>query len=82
MPLFDFFCPVCGKGFEELVPAGRQECPPCPACGNVATRRQLPAVSSLTGRERAAVPDAGGHGCCGSRPSERGCRPGSCCGKA
>ncbi len=81
MPLFDFVCPACGGMFEELT-RGDGSPPPCPACGNAETVRQQAAVSSLTGRERTALPGSTGHGCCGSRPSERGCRPGSCCGKA
>ncbi|MDQ7831647.1 MAG: zinc ribbon domain-containing protein [Desulfovibrionaceae bacterium] len=84
MPLYDYVCPACGHVFEELVSVrgGEAASPPCPSCGQAATERQPAAVSSLTGRERTALPGFTDHGCCGSRPAERSCRPGTCCGKA
>ncbi|WP_027367478.1 FmdB family zinc ribbon protein [Desulfocurvibacter africanus] len=79
MPLFDFHCGRCGHVFEDIAKA--DDMPACPKCGNAANR-QLAAPSSLTGKARSALPGPTGHGCCGSRPSEAGCVPGSCCGKA
>lgn len=78
MPIFEYECPACGRVFEELA-LGHQE-PACPDCG-AAPRRLLSASSPLTGKERGALPDARGHGCCGDRPKGKGCVPGSCCGR-
>ena len=38
MPIYEFACDSCGKGFEELVAAGTSE-HACPACGGPAGRR-------------------------------------------
>ncbi len=79
MPLYDYRCGSCGTAFEEIAKADDK--PVCPKCGGSASR-ELAAPSSLTGKARSALPGSSGHGCCGSRPGEAGCVPGSCCGKA
>ncbi|MDD4953006.1 MAG: zinc ribbon domain-containing protein [Desulfovibrionaceae bacterium] len=80
MPIYEYQCPDCGRTFEEIVL--RNEAPKCPDCGGTRPARVLSASSSLSGRERAQTPGSTGHGCCGQRPSDRGCVPGTCCGKA
>ncbi|MCM0754569.1 zinc ribbon domain-containing protein [Desulfovibrio aminophilus] len=81
MPIFEFRCRSCGRVFEELQ-LSASEAPACPGCGAADAERLLSASSSLTGRESGGLPDARGHGCCGDRPGDRGCVPGSCCGRA
>lgn len=81
MPIFEYQCRACGRVFEELH-LSATPAPACPGCGGADVERLLSAGSSLTGRGSSALPDARGHGCCGDRPGERGCVPGSCCGKA
>ena len=46
MPIFEFTCKSCGKGFETLVRSGST--PACPACASTDLERQhsLPAVHS------------------------------------
>ncbi len=78
MPLFDFACSQ-GHVFEDITDVGVT--PACPTCG-AATSRLLAAPSPLTGKERASMPGPSDHGCCGSRRRDKGCVPGSCCGKA
>ena len=41
MPMFDFVCGKCGEEFEELVSAGDDTSPACPACGSTKTKRQM-----------------------------------------
>lgn len=79
MPIFEYECSACGRVFEELTL--RQVELTCPDCGSV-PRRIVSASSPLTGKERGELPDARGHGCCGDRPKDKGCVPGSCCGRA
>ncbi len=55
MPLYDFLCPACGAGFEELVKIG--EVPPCPACGSTSPVKQLSAPVA-PGRSQAFVASA------------------------
>jgi putative FmdB family regulatory protein len=33
MPRFDFRCTACSTTFEESIPFGSADLPPCPACG-------------------------------------------------
>lgn len=79
MPLFDFQCARCGHAFEELARQGDDVA--CPVCGGAASP-MLAAPSPLTGKARSTMPGPRDHGCCGSRRVEKGCIPGSCCGKA
>ncbi|OGJ55085.1 hypothetical protein A3D11_03355 [Candidatus Peribacteria bacterium RIFCSPHIGHO2_02_FULL_49_16] len=32
MPRFDFHCTACNKTFEETLPFGSKDIPPCPIC--------------------------------------------------
>ncbi|MEF2146213.1 MAG: zinc ribbon domain-containing protein [Desulfovibrionaceae bacterium] len=79
MPIHEYHCKACGKRFEEIVQSDEKN-PRCPLCGGAQTKRMLSAPSALSGKEKRRTPDATGHGCCGSRPGDRGCIPGSCCG--
>lgn len=79
MPIFEYECSACGLVFEDVT-LGQVE-PVCPNCA-AHTKRIVSASSTLTGKERGGLPDARGHGCCGERPKEKGCVPGSCCGRA
>jgi putative FmdB family regulatory protein len=82
MPLFDFYCPDCGRTSELLVGVADFD-PVCPACGGNHLEKQLSAPSSLTGRAPQGLPGPGDTSCCGSNPQAAGCAgPGSCCGKA
>ncbi len=81
MPIFEYLCRDCGKLYEEIV-ANADTIPPCAHCGSEKGRKLLSTSSSLTGKERMNLPGAGDHGCCGGSPGEKGCVPGSCCGKS
>ncbi len=78
MPLYEYRCPRCGRQFEELV-AVAAESPACPDCGSEGAVRLMSAAAAVGSGP--ATPDARGHGCCGTRPSDKGCVPGTCCGR-
>ncbi|GAB6177717.1 hypothetical protein JCM16814_26080 [Desulfobaculum senezii] len=80
MPIYEYKCPSCGKVYEALQ-IGDAPVQPCEFCGAEGGERLLSTSASSVGRSTSRTPDAGGHGCCGSRPSDKGCVPGSCCGK-
>lgn len=77
MPIYEYKCLSCGHEYEELVAASAKT-PNCPECGGSAERQ----ISATVGTATRTVPDNNGHGCCGQRPGQKGCVPGSCCGKA
>lgn len=59
-PLYEFACPACGEGFDELAPAGAAAAP-CPACGAAAERRfTVPARAARMGLRGAAARDSEG----------------------
>ena len=39
MPIYEYLCDACGKGFEWLVRSGEE--PKCPACGAQRLTKQL-----------------------------------------
>ncbi|MDD4730721.1 MAG: zinc ribbon domain-containing protein [Desulfovibrio sp.] len=80
MPLHEYRCQECGAEFVELV-GHADTAPCCPQCG-ASDAEQLLSAPGAVGLRPDSLPDAQGHGCCGSRPGEKGCVPGSCCGKA
>lgn len=80
MPIFEYLCRDCGKLFEDIQTSSDAQ-GLCPTCGKPG-ERILSATSSLSGKERQSVPGSGDHGCCGSSPSNKGCVPGSCCGRS
>jgi putative FmdB family regulatory protein len=52
MPIYEFQCKTCQFCFEEILPASREDIPPCPRCGsseNVA--RLVSACVAQTGRQ-------------------------------
>ncbi|WP_432735793.1 FmdB family zinc ribbon protein [Maridesulfovibrio sp. FT414] len=81
MPIYEYKCLECGSVCEEISRVNGNP-GPCPSCGSENREKLMSSTSSLTGKDTPNVPDARGTGCCGSRPSSKGCVPGSCCGKA
>ena len=46
MPIYEFICPKCGQGFEEIVFASDEGKPfPCPSCGNKKTEKLMSGFS-------------------------------------
>lgn len=41
MPIFEYACEKCGKGFERLEKAGTAEAPSCPECGALEVKKKL-----------------------------------------
>jgi len=57
MPIFEYRCGSCGKGFEALQARADEASPPCPHCGAQATERQLSTFAVVAQRtERAKGP--------------------------
>lgn len=79
MPLREYHCPHCGNDYVELINHGDRD-PDCPHCGE-GDGIPLVSVPGAVGTSKHRTPDTNGHGCCGSRPNESGCIPGSCCGR-
>lgn len=66
MPIYDYVCADCGRGFEELVRTGSTVS--CPACGgsNLERKMSLPARPATAGKPvdfSSLGPPPGG--CCG-----------------
>jgi putative FmdB family regulatory protein len=62
MPIYEFQCKTCQFCFEEILPASREDIPPCPRCDsseNVV--RLVSACVAQTGRQSgSACAPAGG----------------------
>ncbi|WP_048818091.1 FmdB family zinc ribbon protein [Desulforamulus hydrothermalis] len=52
MPIFEFSCKVCGKEFEKLQLAGREEKVTCPQCASESVEKKIsaPFLPSSVGR--------------------------------
>jgi putative FmdB family regulatory protein len=47
MPVFEFHCPSCGQGFDELVPSADDlSAVACPGCGNKRVERRISVFSA------------------------------------
>jgi len=79
MPIFEYKC-KCGKVFEALtLPAKENEQLKCPECGGIELTKLIskPFLPNSVG---APADLHGSSACCGSKPENQGCTPGSCCG--
>jgi putative FmdB family regulatory protein len=72
MPLFEYQCRDCGRGFEAFVTAERQ--PACPGCGGSSLARLLSSpgmVGAASVKRQDSGPPAGG---CGMGGDSCACR--------
>jgi putative FmdB family regulatory protein len=81
MPIHEYTCIACGEMFEAIQ-IGRQAPPSCPFCGAGNANKMLSAPATSVGAPRQSMPGPRDHGCCGEHPGQKGCTPGSCCGRA
>jgi putative FmdB family regulatory protein len=79
VPLYDYTCGECGAAFDALVPAGQADRERCRDCGAEARRLLSLVAAPVRGGDGgvwgtpgefpsgsgAAMPVAGGGGCCG-----------------
>ncbi len=68
MPVYQYFCSSCEKGFEELVlSASQRDQVKCPHCGGSGVVRQISAFAAHNGDQQACSGPAaqGCDGCCG-----------------
>lgn len=70
MPIFEFNCETCGKGFEELLrSAAAIEGLKCPACGSLKVQRKLSRIATRVaggvalGNTAFIPPNPSGHTC-------------------
>jgi len=79
MPIFEYKC-KCGKVFEALILFAKEnEQLKCPECGDIELTKLIskPFLPSSVG---APADLRGSSACCGSKPENNDCTPGSCCG--
>ena len=76
MPIYEYVCKKCGRGFERLHRTSDTDAPACPACGAANPERVMSGFSVNHMKSF-----GGGQTCCGAHdPSQAGCAgPGSCC---
>ncbi|HBV97005.1 MAG: FmdB family transcriptional regulator [Peptococcaceae bacterium BICA1-7] len=83
MPIFEYKCNSCGHSFEALIIGGKREeeitCPQCKG-GDLKKMISAPFLPSSVGKP--ANDEIASKSCCGSKPDDKGCTPGSCCGGA
>ena len=70
MPIYEFICRDCNKGFEKLTAASERDKTACPVCGSPKTARKI----SLTAPAQVKAGKSGSAG--------EGCRMPNCCGGA
>ncbi|HYB90560.1 MAG TPA: zinc ribbon domain-containing protein [Candidatus Binataceae bacterium] len=75
MPIYEYRCRDCDRGFEALVRAGRRDRPECPACHGTRVKREMSVFAARVGNgngagasEQAFGEGAGASagGCCGA----------------
>ena len=57
MPIYEYECPACAAVFSELQSIAAPDAPPCPRCGDAATRKRLSrfAVGRTEAQRQAAL---------------------------
>ena len=76
MPIFDYVCITCGKTFEKLQLAGREETVTCTACGQEKVEKKVSAPFLPASVGKPANEDRSA--CCAKAPGNSGCPTGSC----
>lgn len=64
MPVYEYVCGACEKGFERLVTIAERDGVRCPDCGSGQVRRALSVFAAREGRV-GGLPEVGGGGGCG-----------------
>jgi putative FmdB family regulatory protein len=79
MPIYEYKCQDCGEVNEFLTGIGRNSDDlVCRACGSARLESQMSSPAISMGKKLPSLTEKST--CCGSAPSEKGCRPGGCCG--
>jgi putative FmdB family regulatory protein len=71
MPIYEYRCETCGRGFEELTSfAERDRARACPSCESTRTRVLVSSFAAIGGDSGFTstlpmAPQTGGGGCCG-----------------
>jgi len=76
MPIYEYQCGKCGRGFEKLVPRASAPQPACPACGSKNVKKQFSSFSAgaSSGKSESCSMGRCPSGTCagGGCPMERG----------
>ncbi|MBN2037258.1 MAG: zinc ribbon domain-containing protein [Chitinispirillaceae bacterium] len=59
MPLYEYECEECGAKFEELMPVGSTENPPCAECSSLKTHRTISVVAGFYGAKTSCSSGSG-----------------------
>jgi putative FmdB family regulatory protein len=59
MPIYEFECKKCGKGFEILMGFNEKANPRCPECGSKKTKRLLSSFSTGSSKRGTACGPTG-----------------------
>jgi putative FmdB family regulatory protein len=59
MPLYEYECEECGTKFEELMPVGSVENPPCVECSSGKTHRVISDIAGFYGTASSCSPRTG-----------------------
>lgn len=74
MPIYEYRCRACGRGFEHLHKRLNEPAPDCPACGAKKPEKQFSAFSAKVGASRPEMPPcASGGGCSRRCPAAGAC---------
>jgi putative FmdB family regulatory protein len=65
MPLFEYLCKACGKGFERIVPR-HDTAVDCPHCASAQIEKQLSVFAVSTSQNSDGFESAPGCGRCGA----------------
>ena len=65
MPLYEYHCNKCGKGFEQIIPFSEADLiPSCPFCGDKDTSKKISLAASFGSSSPGPVASSGNS--CGS----------------
>ncbi len=68
MPIYEFVCPSCNAGFDELVRSSKDASSvACPSCGSKRVERKVSTFAAHSAHSKPAgcpMPGAGCEGCC------------------
>lgn len=55
MPIYEYICDTCRTCFEEIMPAGSEQVPPCPKCKTPKkVRKQMSAFCARPGSKKSS----------------------------
>jgi len=78
MPIYEYTCRKCGRGFEHLARTLSEPAPKCPACGAARPQKQFSSFSAAVAGEKATPCSEGACPAASSQCGAGGCASGRC----